>query len=174
MPTVVLARVDDRLIHGQVVIKWLRAVPCREIVICDDQVSADPFLRRVLTLAKPPSIQLRILSIAEAVGYLGAGDGAPAEPSGAAPLAAEDLTVMLLVKSPATVRALLDSGVHLDSLNVGGMAPSPGSRRIYKSVSATPEQLEILQGIRELGVQVLFQTVPEPEEPAVPLDSLRL
>ncbi len=161
MPTVALARIDDRLIHGQVVIKWLRAVPCSEIVICDDEVRADPFLQRVLNLAKPPGIRLRLLSIDEAIAYLGEA-------------ASHDARVMLLVRSPATIEALLDGGIRLDRVNLGGLAGGPGSKRIHRSVSVTEAQLETLRQIQRRGVRVLVQTVPEPEESAVPLESLKL
>ena len=172
MPIIALARIDDRLIHGQVVIKWLRVVPVNEIVICDDDVRADPFLQRVLSLAKPPQVRLLILSIAEAIAYLRAPESESPASDGATP--PHDTRVILLVKAPATARALLEGGVHLDKLNVGGIAASPGSKRIYKSVSVTAEQLNTLQHIQRMGVRVILQTVPEPEETAVALESLNL
>lgn len=157
MPTISLARIDDRLIHGQVVIKWLRAAPCDEILICDDQVRADGFLQRVLALAAPSTVRLAVRSVAEAIPYL------------------QDATgprLMLLMKAPRTALALLQGGVWFDKLNVGGMAAGPGTCRLYKSISATPQQIAELREIRRLGVRIVLQTVPEPEESALDFDAL--
>ncbi len=158
MPTISLARIDDRLIHGQVVIKWIRAVPCEEILVCDDQVRADSFLQRVLSLAAPPTARLTVQSVAESLSYLADKGSSP--------------RVMLLMKAPCTALALLRGGVWFDKLNVGGMAAGPGTKRLYKSISATLEQIAELKEIRRLGVRIMLQTVPEPEESALDFDTL--
>ena len=159
---VVLARIDDRLIHGQVVIKWLRAVSCDELVICDDGVRGDAFLAQVLRLATPRGMVLQILSVSECVEYL-----TTAGPEGARPI-----RVFLLVKTPGTALELVRQGISIPKLNVGGIASGPGSRRLHKSVSATPKQEAQLVEIQSMGVPVLFQSVPEPEESPVSLDAL--
>ena len=158
MPKVGLARIDDRLIHGQVVIKWVRTVKCAEIVICDDGVRADAFLQRVLAMAAPPGMRVSVKSVAEASAYLD--DSGPC--------------ALLLMKSPQTALALLRAGVKLGRLNVGGMAAGPGTKRLYKMISATPEQLAALKEIQTLGVPVYFQTVPEPEETPLALGALKV
>lgn len=165
MPKIALARVDDRLLHGQVVIKWLRAVPCDEILICDDQVRQDVFLQTVLKLATPRGMPLSIKSVAETIAYL---QGT----SSADPAGTRHPAVMLIMKSPDTALKLLKAGVHFDALNIGGMAALPGSTRLYKSISATPQQIVDLQEIARLGVRVVLQTVPEPEEAALDFKAL--
>ena len=161
---VVLARVDDRLIHGQVVVKWLRAVSCDELVVCDDGVRADAFLGQVLRLAAPPSVSLHVLSVSECAEYL----GSCGRLEGARPR-----RVFLLVKTPRVALELVRRGVFIPRLIVGGMASGPGSHRLYRSISATPEQEAHLLEMQRLGVSVVFQTVPEPEESPVPLGALR-
>jgi len=158
MPSISLARIDDRLIHGQVIIKWLRAVPCDEILICDDQVRADPFLQKVLSLAVPPNVHLSVRSIAESVDYLS--DGGPSP------------RVMLLLKTPHAALEILRRGICFAELNVGGMTSGPGTRRLYRSISATFAQIADLREIHRMGVRIVFQTVPEPEERALDFDLL--
>lgn len=158
MAKVGLARIDDRLIHGQVVIKWVRTVTCAEIVVCDDGVRADSFLQRVLALAAPPGMRVNVQSVAEAVAYFRDDSGPCA---------------LLLMKSPQTALALIRGGVKLGRLNVGGMAAAPGSKRLYKMISATPEQLATLKEIQALGASVYFQTVPEPEEMPLAFEALK-
>ena len=162
MASISLARVDDRLIHGQVVIKWFRLFPADEILIYDDQVRADPFLQRVLALAAPPAARLTVKSVAETIAYLGPNGDAGDRPR-----------VLLLVRSPKTALQLLEGGVSFAALNVGGMAAGPGTRRLHKSISATPEQIAQLEAIARRGVRVFFQTVPEPEETPVEFEAIR-
>ena len=59
-----LVRIDDRLIHGQVVAGWLRALGARRIVIVDDATAGDEFLREVLTLAAPQGVPVEVLDLA--------------------------------------------------------------------------------------------------------------
>ena len=110
--------------------------------------------------AAPPQARLRVLGVDECADYLAQeAEGAPHR-------------VFLLCKSPETALALLRRGVRLSRLNVGGIASGPGSKRVHKSVSLTPEQADQLAEIEGMGVQVFFQTVPEPEEKPVPLGAL--
>ena len=66
-----LIRIDDRLIHGQVIAVWCRNQKFTHIVIVDDGVAGDPFMRQVLSLAAPPGVQVDVLSLADAVKTFG-------------------------------------------------------------------------------------------------------
>ena len=62
--TLKLVRVDDRLIHGQVVAIWLKALGAKRIVIVDDKTAADEFLREILMLAAPPGVPVEVHDVA--------------------------------------------------------------------------------------------------------------
>lgn len=156
---IVLARVDDRLIHGQVVVKWLRARPCDQILISDDEVSQDQFLQRVLALAAPKGVHVVAKSVDQTVDYLENG--------------AAGQRVMLLLRQPETAARLVDRGLSLPALNVGGQAPAPGSQRIYKSVALSADQMRSLGQLADAGTRVYFQSVPEPEASAVEWNEIR-
>jgi mannose/fructose/N-acetylgalactosamine-specific phosphotransferase system component IIB len=149
---IALFRVDDRLIHGQVVVKWLRHIPCDEIWVVDDDLAADDFMQQVLRLAAPPGVLVRIAPVHEAATLL-----LPSRSAGG--------TALLLVRSPQAALELLDQGLEFRELNIGGLASGPQTARLYKSISASPEQIAALQSIQERGVRVYFQMVPE-EHPA--------
>jgi D-glucosaminate-specific PTS system IIB component len=184
MTNVTLVRIDDRLIHGQVVVKWLRYLPCKEILIVDDNLWRDEFMQDVLRLAAPPDVRVNVAPVREAARRLGASvynanqadeaavdrsAGALLAPGSANGRAVDSLGgaadnghgVMVLVRSPQTALALLDHGFRFTELNVGGLAASEGATRLYKSVSATGEQIAALRTIQDRGVRVYFQTVPE-------------
>ncbi len=149
MAQITLARVDDRLIHGQVTVKWTRKIPCTEIVIADDAVRKDTFLQSVLRMAAPRGLPLKVYSVAEATADLADNSNH------------DGRKIMLILKTPQTALRLLEGGVTLPALNVGGIGAVPGARRVYKSVSVTLEQTAALDAIYERDVPIDFRTVPE-------------
>ena len=148
MPPIALVRVDDRLIHGQVVIKWLGHLHSEEVLIVDDKLQHDEFMQKVLQLAAPPGAQVEVLGVHGAAQRLTSA-------------ASSNGSVMVLVRSPETALALLEHGVSFTELNVGGMAGGPGAVRLFKSVSATEPQMAALLATCNRGVRVYYQMVPE-------------
>jgi mannose/fructose/N-acetylgalactosamine-specific phosphotransferase system component IIB len=145
---IALARVDDRLIHGQVVTAWLQAIGrCDEILICDDKTRNDQFLQQVLKLTAPPGKPLRVLSTEETIADFHEKADDPRR-------------VLLLARSPGPMLRLLENGVALDHLNLGGMGGGPGRRVLHKAISVSDEELETLQQIQRKGVKVELRIVP--------------
>ena len=152
-----LVRVDDRLIHGQVVVKWLRHLECDQVWIVDDALADDLFMKNVFRLAAPIGVRVQVVAPHE-----GAQRIRDALQRGK--------RMMILVKTPQVALELLEQGVPFRELNVGGLAAGPATTRLYKSVSATDEQVASLLRIQQRGVRVFFQTVPE--EPPVEIEAV--
>ena len=143
-----LVRIDDRLIHGQVVAVWLKALEARRIVIVDDATARDEYLAEILTLASPPGIPVEVLGLAQ----------------GAArclELAAAPEPVFVLARSPRTVLALKQAGVPIDVVDLGGLGAGPGRRRLHKTISVSPEELSELRELEKLGTRVQIQIVAD-------------
>jgi D-glucosaminate PTS system EIIB component len=143
-----LVRIDDRLIHGQVVAVWLRALGADRIVIVDDATARDEFLREVLTLAAPPGVPVEVLGLAE----------------GAArciELSTSPEPVMVLARTPRTVLLLRQAGVPIEVVDLGGLGAGPGRKRLHKTISASPDELEALRQLEELGTRVQVQIVAD-------------
>ena len=141
-----LVRIDDRLIHGQVVAVWLRALGAERIVIVDDATARDEFLREVLTLAAPQGVPVEVLDVA----------------GGAArciELAAATEPVMVLVRTPRTALALRRAGVPIEVVDLGGMGAGPGRRRLHKTISVSPDEVQELRELEQLGTRVEVQIV---------------
>ena len=143
-----LVRVDDRLIHGQVVAVWLRSVGADRIVIVDDRVAADPFLVEVLTLAAPADVAVEVLDTA-------AGAKRVMELVDSADRA------FVLVKTPATALALLRASVPIEVLNVGGMGAGPGRRPLHRNISASEDERAAMREIESTGTRVEIRVVPD-------------
>ncbi|MGC9398918.1 MAG: PTS system mannose/fructose/N-acetylgalactosamine-transporter subunit IIB [Anaerolineae bacterium] len=142
-----LVRIDDRLIHGQVIAVWCKHKKFERIVIIDDQVASDTFMQQVLKMAAPPNLTVDVYGVEEAVKILRQDD-----------VKAE--TTMLLMKTPETARRLFDQGVTYEALNVGGMGSGPGRKNVFKNIAMSKEDVATLKYLMDQGVKITLLTVP--------------
>ena len=141
-----LVRIDDRLIHGQVVAVWLKALGAKRIVIVDDKTARDDFLREILELAAPPGVQVEVFELARGIERVRELETAP-EP------------VFVLMRSPITALRLREAGVAFPLLNVGGIGAGPGRKPLYRNISASPEELDAMRRLEAMGTRVELRIV---------------
>jgi len=144
--TLKLVRVDDRLIHGQVVAIWLKALRAERIVIVDDRTAADEFLREILELAAPPGVPVEVHDVERGTQRV-------------RDLAAAPEPIFVLMRSPLTAVRLLEAGVEFPLLNVGGMGAGPGRKVLYRNISASPEEIAAMRRLEEMGTTVELRIV---------------
>ncbi len=144
---IVLTRIDDRLIHGQVVEGWLKTIGVNHIVVISDEVAADKMQQILLSMAVPRNIKVTNYSVEEAGKKL------------LEPQAHKD-RVMLLLSRPSDVVRLLGYGIKLTSVNVGGMHYSQGKRQILRNVSVDDNDVTALREIAERGVMLEGRVLP--------------
>lgn len=144
---IVLNRVDERLIHGQVLASWAKKLQAKQILVVDDQLAGDAFAETVLTMSLPKEINLKILDVANGSAYIAANqNGSPPN-------------TILLMKSPEIARRLWDMGYHPDSINIGGMAAGPARRHLCRSVYASDEEIALFRMFQRSGTEVYIQVV---------------
>jgi D-glucosaminate PTS system EIIB component len=143
-----LVRIDDRLIHGQVVAVWLRALGADRIVIVDDATAHDAFLRDVLVMAAPPGVPVEVLDVAGGTPRL-------------MDLAAAPEPIFVLARTPRAVLALRRAGVPIEVVDLGGLGAGPGRHRLYKTISVSLEEMRELRELEELGTRVEIQIVAD-------------
>jgi PTS system mannose-specific IIB component len=143
-----LVRVDDRLIHGQVMAVWLRAVAADHIVIVDDKTAKDEFLSEVLSLSAPEGTPVEVLTLADAVPRL-------------EELAGSTAGSFVLLRSPVTALQLRQAGVTFKVLNLGGLGAGPGRHQLYKNISASDDEVAAMRALESLGARVEIQIVPD-------------
>jgi len=146
--TLRLVRIDDRLIHGQVVAVWLRAVGADRIVIVDDRTAHDPFMKDVMTLAAPNGVAVEVCDVAEGI-------------KRAAEIAGTSENAFVLMRSPITALRLRQAGVPFDVLNVGGLGAGVGRRTLYKNISASEEELQAMRDLEAMGTRVEIRIVAD-------------
>lgn len=154
--TLVLNRIDDRLIHGQVVVGWGQPLNVAFIVLVDDAVAASEWEEELYRMGVPPEMEVRFHSAADAAPLL---DG----------YRTETRPGILLTGDIATMRSLVEHG-GVREVNVGGIHHRAGRLQHLRYVFLTPEEEEGLAALAALGAVVTAQDVPAAR--AVPLGEL--
>lgn len=157
MRNVVLARIDDRLIHGQVVTGWMKVTNGNKIYIVDDKLKQDTMMQMVLKTAAPVGTKVFIQSVEEAVEAL----KKPEKPNE---------RIVILAKVPQVFEKMLEQGIVLPTIVLGGMGLTAQRQRFYKNVAASSEELECMRRIISHGTEIVYQLVPD--EPSKNIKSL--
>ena len=152
MANVKLSRVDFRLIHGQVVTRWVAKCGTTDILIIDDRSAGSALQKKILNGAKPAGITLYIESVASAAEKWKAGEYEAAE------------SLMLLFKDTATALSAYKAGVNYPSLQVGGVQGAGNKKNVYRNVVLSNEEAGQLKELGDAGVNVYFQPIPEDAE----------
>jgi mannose/fructose/N-acetylgalactosamine-specific phosphotransferase system component IIB len=157
---VVLARIDDRLIHGQVTVGWSMKLHPDTILLADNAIAADSWQCRVYASSVPPDIKVSILSIARAAAFL-------AEPP------AEAERVLLLTGGPAEMAELVRIGAPVGEVNVGGLHFSAGKKEMLPFVYVDNQDLRAFDRLLGMGVELSAQQVPGGREYPLDADDLK-
>lgn len=153
MGKIVLARVDDRLIHGQVMTAWLQFTGGNHIVIVDDQTAGDDFTKTIIKMAVPMNIGLDILTLEEAPEKIKA---LPSEKK-----------IIILTKGPENYVNLIKNTVPIESVIIGGMGANKERTKFYKNISASETEKEAFREIIKQGVDLKVHVIPDEKSVAV-------
>ena len=155
---IALYRIDDRLIHGQVVVGWGQPLELRFILLVDDEVAASEWEQELYRMGVPPEMS---------VYFQGVNDAAAALPG----LQRDERPGIVLVGDVDTMcRLVSQSNGSIRTVNVGGVHHSPGRTPRLRYVFLTPTEEEGLRQIEKLGVEVTAQDVPSTRP--MPLEEL--
>ena len=144
----VLARVDFRLIHGQVITKWVKTTGAEKIIIVDNKLANDAFMGKIYANAAPKGIKVQIHTVEEAAAewkenQFGEGN------------------VMVLFKNIGVCYEALKDGVTLKRLQLGGIPNEPGKKKITSEIFVNSDEMQLLKEIAAEGTEIFIQTVPE-------------
>ncbi len=143
---IVLARIDDRLIHGQVATVWSKVTGCERIIVCDDEVSKDAIRSTLLKQVAPPGIKSSVVDIEKAVRVYN-------NPKYA------DTKCLLLFTNPTSVLHMVEAGVDIKSINIGGMSFKEGKHQITGAVSVNDEDIASFKKLNEKGIELEIRKV---------------
>ncbi|HOG58902.1 MAG TPA: PTS sugar transporter subunit IIB [Anaerolineaceae bacterium] len=152
MKNIVLTRIDDRLIHGQVVAFWMKENPINKILIIDDLLASDNFMSRIYKAAAPSGTEVILLNRAEGQSFLKEENN-------------KDERIFLIVKVPERIEELIDAGIPIKKVVLGGMGANNHRKTFNRNVSASADEIACFKRILEKGTDIVYQMIPS-DKPA--------
>jgi PTS system mannose-specific IIB component len=143
-------RIDNRLIHGQVAVGWLKYISAKASIVCNDKVANDPIQKMALPMAARGSNVL-VFTIAETLKY---------------EKEHQDENIFVIAKFPQDALDIMKTGVKIKEINVGNAAPIAGTKYVMvtKSIAATKEDAQLYKQIAEMnGGKLTSQIMPHNE-----------
>lgn len=139
-----MVRVDYRMVHGQIVAKWIKFRPVDRLILADDSLVDDPFMGDIYRMAVPDR-EVDIVKL---------GDVQTA-------IDRKNDTVLLIFKDVASAYTVYKNGLQLPELNVGAVQNSAKRKAVVQGVALTVEEYEKLSEMKAEGVNVFLQPIPE-------------
>ena len=144
---IVLARIDDRFIHGQVLTRWIKIHAADRIIVVSNEVAQDEMRKTLILSVAPSNVKASAVSISK----MAKAFHSPRY---------EDTTAMLLFENPGDIVSLIEAGVPIETVNVGGMRFENNRRQITKSVSVTEKDIKSFEQLHGLGVKLELRQLP--------------
>lgn len=149
MKKIVLARVDDRLIHTEILTLWVPEVRANRILIVDDIVAKDKFRSKVIKEMAPDGLIIHVYGIDRAVEKL------------KEPPSFDGERVIMIAESPIVFEELMKCGIRITQLNIGGMGIRGERKTVARRIACDDREMESIQQMIRKGVHVYFQTIPK-------------
>jgi len=143
---IILVRVDDRLLHGQIICAWVPVVRADALIVASDAAAGDELVREIMASCANPGLSVRVMGLREAAEYLSSGP--------------TDERTILIVGELADAMKLYEGGIRFTSLNIGNVHHEEGGRKIAPSVIVNHEDEEVMEKFAGLGVELDIRDVP--------------
>lgn len=144
------SRIDDRLIHGQVVTTWVNAFNIEQIVILNDKIADDKTQKNILAMAAPQGIKVKVYTIKRFAEVI--------------KTAQITRRTMLLFTTSVDVLEAVMLGVDIPELNIGGMRYQEGRERVTRALSVTSEERTAFKQLLDKNIKITVQMVPKDEK----------
>lgn len=141
-----ILRVDDRLIHGQVIAGWARPLGIEVLILASDKISKDEWSCNVYRLAIPEGIQFYCFDIQSSARFL--------------LKQSDEKRIMTIVENIKDAHSLLLNGLKIKEVNIGGLGFTEGSRTIAPYIYLTPEDIEAAVKIYQMGIKLIGRQLP--------------
>jgi len=148
---IIHVRIDDRLIHGQVVVFWCNALNATRIMVANDEVIANELQKSALRLVVPPGLSSSLISVNQAITNILAGKYVGQK-------------VILILKSPLDAVRMLSGGVELGMINTGNLSAREGTVNLKKNINVTAAELDAFKHLHVAGIKLTAKLVPDNAE----------
>lgn len=144
----VFFRCDDRLVHGQVIYKWIKHLDVKELLIIDDDIAKDIVEKEIIKLATPANVKLQIMPLVDGMRFL---KGEIKE------------NTLVLVKKIEVLKHLKENGIEIPTLNIGRIPVGIGRKKYCENIFLSDREFKILDFLKKEGVRILHKITPEEE-----------
>lgn len=142
-----MVRIDDRLIHGQVVLGWARVLKPDRIAVANNRVATSAWERKFYTASVPPHIKVSFLTLEETAVELASN-------------IYKNERVLMLFEAVRDLFTMVEKGVQLEEVNIGGLHHREGAEELLPYVFLTEEDRGLLRELVKQGVTLRAQDVP--------------
>lgn len=146
MPNILLTRIDNRLIHGQVATQWTSFIGANLLLVANDKVAGDPMRQGLMDMAAPAGAQTRYFTIEKTINIIGK--------------AADRQLIFIICENPQDVLRLVEGGVPIKKVNIGNMHMAEGKRQVAGVIAVDDADVAAFKKLQELGVELEIQKVP--------------
>ncbi|GJM58350.1 PTS sugar transporter subunit IIB [uncultured Dubosiella sp.] len=146
MSNILLTRIDDRLIHGQVVSQWCKELKPNWILVVNDAVAGDETQQELMNMVAPANAVTRYLTVDEAAYTLDKID--------------DDQKVMILAAGPEDVLKLVEENIPIKKVNIGNMDMKEGKHEVAPDIAVDDKDLDAFRKMAEHGIELEIQKVP--------------
>ncbi|WP_027097019.1 PTS N-acetylgalactosamine transporter subunit IIB [Clostridium paraputrificum] len=146
MPNILLTRIDNRLIHGQVATQWCSSIGANLILVANDVVARDKLRQGLMDMAAPAYAATRYWTLEKTISTIHK--------------ASAKQLIFIVCETPSDVLTLVEGGVPIKKVNIGNMHMSQGKRQVAGSVAVDDKDVEAFRKLKELGVELEIRRVP--------------
>jgi len=143
----IIWRIDDRLIHGQVIMGWCSRLPINLLIVCDDEIATNEWERNLLLMAVPPNFKVEVLGIDDTFKQ-------------SKKWGSQYKKVLVLLKSPEKLKDLITTGIEIKKVNVGGIHFQKDRKEYLSYLFLSQEEIEIFKDLMNKGIYFECQDLP--------------
>lgn len=145
-PNILLTRIDNRLIHGQVGMTWTNTLGANLVIVANDEIANNEVQQNLMDMALPESAESRYFTLDKTIRIIHK--------------AASRQKIFIVVRTPQDALALVKGGVPIDKINVGNLHYEEGKKQISKTVSVNDDDIETFNELYEKGVELDVRGIP--------------
>lgn len=147
MPNILLTRIDNRMIHGQVATQWTNVVGANLLLVANDEVSTNKMRQGLMDMAAPNGVATRYFSIEKTISIIDK--------------ASPKQKIFIICENPQDVLRLVEGGVPITKVNIGNMHMTEGKRQVATAVCVDDADVEAFRKLKEHGVELEIRKVPQ-------------
>lgn len=147
MPNILLTRIDNRLIHGQVGMTWTHWLGANLVLVADDELAADPAQQALMDMAIAGGAESRYFDLQKTIDVIHN--------------AAEHQKIFLIVRTPQAALKLVEGGVPIKVINIGNLHFAEGKQHITKIISVDDDDIRCFRELEARGISCTVQGAPD-------------